>query len=1062
MTNPASVQGWVKSKDPKTGRVFYANHITRKTQWDPPDGWIDLPEAPPSFAQSQVSTTSTNTTSSESDLEPLPSNWEVMHDPTTGKPFYVDHERKITTWTRPKAEVKSRGSAMSLQPAIATPPSSANASSVMARLLAAQQQTNVSAVRSYQQEAMYYNSSRMASSSSSGDVDFSDSLPKLNFAVQKVSDALRPNCPHCDTLFTYSKRRHHCRLCGDVFCDTCSAHRVTLPLEGPEFDKPVRVCDFCQQDVDVGNFFSLRRYLTPLHLYNPDSNTEDPTGVATSESVNAALCALTQDLDQWIQTNPTLDKITIPPPILIPTLVKHLRGETTNYAIRALAALLALESLAGSKDFALQVWQQPQTLDHIIQILERNGTDRRTLFVQEQAARSLFYLSEPKTITSAAQQQQQGGGDGSAVEGWDLARAVRCCLDHASASKNPNLQRWSAACVTHLIAEDQRRACLALNDVASAVAGGESAPPLAYESFLSDVTSSGGVMILTSLITTDDADTRAHAVAALGTTLSSTRAVDASRIALAEMLGQTPGKSKDGDVVRAILAGGCASSVSQLLLSAENAVAGMGCQFLASLVMPLLADPQAYASLPSQYDCRYDQDGLGACREAALEIATESSLTALLSLVREKGRVSRPIELRKIAMETLAAVALGVGEMGRAWAKGKYEEGLERSGAPAKLKDAILLLNEEGVVDGALEVLQSSAGQSLGSTRETPASRIREAAGIVLGSLTSCSAEAIMDLQTKQIISPIMLSSNDSSMTVQSTLRGDAAPRCLGILETVSSILMFAWQHPSGASSELLDRLIEMIDAGAIPYLSRIINSKIDWESKDKSVGAMKARTASCKVLCCLFGIALNDDTGIGMRRLIDAVDADSHSYRGGDRSPRNLIESTLAVLQTSSGYARQALLGSLSQGPHFQTALVDLVDAALLATGSMCGSSIAPGGSEGTMVTGVSAVSGTSSHDARNLNSPFSLFPIYSSGEFPLRTQRPIRRATNRYLPGSVRCSSSRRRTCWTGTPSYDACRWVRRKRSAIFTSPCTCHCTKRVKRRAREASFERSVGAH
>jgi hypothetical protein len=394
--------------------------------------------------------------------------------------------------------------------------------------------------------------------------------------------------------------------------------------------------------------------------------------------------------------------------------------------------------------------------------------------------------------------------------------------------------------------------------------------------------------------------------------------------------------------------------VSRLLLSADHAVAGMGCQFLASLVMPLLADPLASASLPSQYDCRTDHDGLGACREAAIEIATESCLPALLSLVRENGKMSRPVDLRKIAMETLAAIGLAVGEMGRAWARGQYEEGLERAGAPAKLKDAILLMNEEGVVDGALEVLQSSVGQSLGSSRETPVSRLREAAGIVLGSLTTCSAEAIIDLQAKKVVSSLMRSSSDPSMTVQSTLRGDAAPRCLGVLDAVSAILMFAWQHPSGASSELLDQLIEMIDAGAIPYLSRVINSKIDWESKDKSVGAMKARTACCKVLCCLFGIALNDDTGIGMRRLMEAVDVDSHSYRGGERSPRNLIESALSVLQTSSSLARQCLLGSVNQGIHYQTALMDLVDASLLAAGSMCGSSVAPGGSEGTMVTGV------------------------------------------------------------------------------------------------------------
>ena len=34
-------EGWIKSTDPRTGRVFFANHLTRQTQWEPPAGWVD-------------------------------------------------------------------------------------------------------------------------------------------------------------------------------------------------------------------------------------------------------------------------------------------------------------------------------------------------------------------------------------------------------------------------------------------------------------------------------------------------------------------------------------------------------------------------------------------------------------------------------------------------------------------------------------------------------------------------------------------------------------------------------------------------------------------------------------------------------------------------------------------------------------------------------------------------------------------------------------------------------------------------------------------------------------
>jgi hypothetical protein len=951
--------GWVKSVDPKSGRVFYANHITRKTQWDPPEGWVDdsPPPLPPQISSDE---------DDDGDDEPLPDNWEVMHDPTTGKPFYVDHERKITQWTRPKIEKK-----------VATPisyaPASTNAttSAAMARILRSTGTSSPAAAastvnRSYSQEATYYQHTH---SGVSGDVDFSDSMPTLDFSVKKVADKYRLECPHCDALFTLSKRRHHCRLCGDVFCDPCSSHRVTLPLPGPEFEKPVRICDFCNQDVEQGNFFSMRRYLTPLTLYDPATPDDDEdNGVATPSNVNAALCALTSDLDQLVHNAEGFEeKVTIPPKILVPCIIKHLstKSNTADRAVRAIASLLSMGSMVGKKEYAHAVYLYggQKTIDRILQILERSGSDRKTLFVQEQAAQAMFYLTDAQILSSLMQRHSElsrsskddDDDDLGDLNSLDIQRALRNVLDHASASKNPNLQRWSAATVRNLVLEDERRACLAINDVAARVASGESPSKLEYESLLDQLVSTGGIMILCSLIGADDSDTRAHATAALGATISATRSIDEAFASLYEMTGGLTGRTnkKDGDIVRAITAGGgCGASVSQLLLSADNSVARMGCDFLASLVLPLLVDPQGCSTLHYNYDCRNDQSGLGACREAALEIASGSCLPALESLVRDNGRTSRPIELRKTAMETLAATVLAVGEMGKAWAGGKYEEGMEANRAPATLLRAITSLNEEGLIDVALDVLKSSSAQSLGSSNDTPAARIRESGGIILGSLTSCSAEAIMELHSRNVLSSLVLAANDASMTAPSTLRGDAAPRCLGMLEAASSVLMFTWQHPSGASSELLDRLIEALDAGAITYLFRVLTSKMDWDSRDKSSGGMKARSAACQLLCCLFGISLTDETAIGMRRLMDACDADQ-SQRRVKKGPRNIMEAVLTTLQSALIEAHKMLVGGVSRGPHYQAALLDLVESSLLATGSMCGSSIAPGGGDGTMIKG-------------------------------------------------------------------------------------------------------------
>mmetsp|Transcript_13508 Transcript_13508/g.31750 ORF Transcript_13508/g.31750 Transcript_13508/m.31750 type:complete len:2174 (+) Transcript_13508:146-6667(+) len=970
--------GWVKSVDPNSGRVFYANHITRKTQWDPPPGWVEDPP-PVSIPPPQLPSNDDG-----DDEEPLPSNWETMHDPTTGKPFYVDHERKITQWTRPKVEKKT--SSISYAPASTSAPG-ATTSAAMARILRStgasasrnssygNSTASTSVQRTYSEEAAYYQHSH---SGVSADVDFSDTMTDLQFAVKKIADKYRSNCPDCGCLFTLSKRRHHCRLCGDVFCDACSNHRVELPLPGAEFEKPVRVCDDCNKDVEQGNFFSMRRYLTPLELFNPDAPDEDENGAATSENVNAALAALTTDLNQMVNnTDGFEEKLTIQPKVLVPCIVKHLntRKNTSDRAIRTLASLLTMGSMVGKKEFAHAVYLYGGqiTLNRILKILERSGSDRKTLYVQEQAAQAMFYLTDAQILStlmevhsnlnakrmSSTRSRDSSESDDDEelgdLDSLDIQRALRNVLDHASNSKNPNLQRWSAATVRNLIVEDQRRSCLAVNEVAARLATGEGSASLEYESLLDQMVSTGGIMILCSLIGADDSDTRAHATAALGAIISATRAIDEAFESLYEMTGGAAGRAekKDGDIVRAITAGGgCGSSVSQLLLSADNSVATMGCQFLASLVLPILLDPIGCATLPSQYDYRNDNSGLGACREAALEIASGSCLPALESLVRENGRLSRPLELRKLAMETLASTVLSIGEMGKSWAGGKYEEGMERNGAPATITRAVASLNDEGLIDVALDVLKSSSVQSLGSANDTPISRIRESGGIILGALTSCSAEAIMELHSRQVLSSLVLAANDDSMTSPSTLRGDTAPRCLGMLEAASAVLMFAWQHPSGASSELLDRLIEALDAGTITYLFRVMNSKIDWDSRDKSSGGMKARSAACQLLCCLFGIAMTDETAIGMRRLMDACD-DDQSQRHVRKGPRNVMEAVLTVLQKSLNGAHKMLAGGITRGPHYQAALLDLVESSLLATGSMCGSSIAPGGGDGTMIKG-------------------------------------------------------------------------------------------------------------
>nr|CAG4651728.1 EOG090X043H [Triops cancriformis] len=48
-------------------------------------------------------------------------------------------------------------------------------------------------------------------------------------------------CKQCRKEFSLSRRKHHCRNCGEIYCNQCSNNTMALPSSA----KPVRVCDTC-------------------------------------------------------------------------------------------------------------------------------------------------------------------------------------------------------------------------------------------------------------------------------------------------------------------------------------------------------------------------------------------------------------------------------------------------------------------------------------------------------------------------------------------------------------------------------------------------------------------------------------------------------------------------------------------------------------------------------------------------------------------------------------------------------------------------------------------------
>ncbi|XP_073059742.1 protein FREE1-like [Primulina eburnea] len=62
-----------------------------------------------------------------------------------------------------------------------------------------------------------------------------------------VPDEAAPKCKACGTDFNAFVRKHHCRNCGDIFCDKCTQGRTALIAD--ENAPVVRVCDQCLAEV---------------------------------------------------------------------------------------------------------------------------------------------------------------------------------------------------------------------------------------------------------------------------------------------------------------------------------------------------------------------------------------------------------------------------------------------------------------------------------------------------------------------------------------------------------------------------------------------------------------------------------------------------------------------------------------------------------------------------------------------------------------------------------------------------------------------------------------------
>ena len=104
----------------------------------------------------------------------------------------------------------------------------------------------------------------------------------------RIEDRDRLNCWKCQVRFSAFSVRHHCRSCGDIYCNKCSLPRAVLPFKSEEYSKAVRICDYCHEHISRGEVASLLR-LANVIKYDPNPSNKVKACTAMLNSMKEAL-----------------------------------------------------------------------------------------------------------------------------------------------------------------------------------------------------------------------------------------------------------------------------------------------------------------------------------------------------------------------------------------------------------------------------------------------------------------------------------------------------------------------------------------------------------------------------------------------------------------------------------------------------------------------------------------------------------------------------------------------------------------------------------------------------
>ncbi|GMF37697.1 unnamed protein product [Phytophthora fragariaefolia] len=247
------------------------------------------------------------------------------------------------------------------------------------------------------------------SSFNTGDVKM---VLRRYFAPIFVRDDDSPACRQCGMRFGTFRRRHHCRLCGNVYCADCTTNKAKLPIDAPSYDKEQPVCTRCFRNVQAGDFYSivgLRRKLT-----DPTSTVDDKVEQTMQLAMTLSAGRPETDGNMGLHRIAQLNDVEAAGGVasfcqLLNTDLEPLQ----QAALEMLANLIELENSAGNELPAGEAFAQSGACSQLVKVMGNRVMEQQLgrsvrPEVERMALRLFYHICQSTTCQTAL--RKAGGG----------------------------------------------------------------------------------------------------------------------------------------------------------------------------------------------------------------------------------------------------------------------------------------------------------------------------------------------------------------------------------------------------------------------------------------------------------------------------------------------------------------------------------------------------------------------------------------------------------------------------------------------------------------------------